>query len=61
MLGDAGVGKSAIVTRYVTDKYQPGHEPTVGVKTSIKAGVALEEGVFNVQITELSGKRTRGR
>ncbi|KAF0293473.1 Ras-related protein Rab-7L1 [Amphibalanus amphitrite] len=58
VLGDAGVGKSAIVTRYVADKYQPDREATVGVRTSTKTGVQLEEGVFNVQITELSAERS---
>ncbi|XP_043234022.1 ras-related protein Rab-7L1-like [Amphibalanus amphitrite] len=61
VLGDAGVGKSAIVTRYVADKYQPDREATVGVRTSTKTGVQLEEGAFNVQITELSASSNSAR
>ena len=30
LLGDAGVGKSAILTQYTDDKFHEGYEPTIG-------------------------------
>ena len=61
ILGDCGVGKSSIVTRYVADRFQSDSEPTVGVRTSTKSGVALQGGLYNVQLIELSGESgTRG-
>ncbi|XP_037086670.1 ras-related protein Rab-7L1-like [Pollicipes pollicipes] len=54
VVGDRGVGKSAIVARYVCDAFCTCHEPTAGVRSSTKTAVSLEDADVTVQITELS-------
>ena len=55
LLGDTGVGKTSIVTNFVTDQYSPDTEATVGA-TFLSKTITLEDKVIRFQIWDTAGQ-----
>ncbi|CAM9544748.1 unnamed protein product, partial [Hapterophycus canaliculatus] len=63
VVGDAGVGKTSVIQRYVNDEFSQTHQPTIGVDFFIKE-VALENGqtiaspgsTVRVQLWDIAGQ-----
>lgn len=55
MLGDSGVGKTALVAQWVHGKYEDGQRPTIGAAYS-KATIVLDGEEHKVQIWDTAGE-----
>ena len=55
LLGDTGVGKTSIVTNFVTDNFAPDTEATVGA-TFLSKTITLEDKVIRFQIWDTAGQ-----
>lgn len=59
MLGEFGVGKTSLVTRFVENKYDDSYLSTIGVKVSRKP-VSFDGLDLNMLLWDLAGGRTFG-
>jgi len=55
IIGDAGVGKSNILTRYTKDEFDPGNNPTIGIEFSSKV-VEIAGKAVKLQIWDTAGQ-----
>merc|ERR1719433_1607352 len=55
MIGDASVGKSSLVQRYVDDRFQLNWIPTIGIDVRLKS-VPLHGKKFKVQVWDTAGQ-----
>ena len=57
LVGDGGVGKSAILERFLgsEERFQAGYKPTIGMEIAVKS-IVIENSVTNFQIWDLAGQ-----
>ncbi|CAK8675898.1 unnamed protein product [Clavelina lepadiformis] len=56
VLGDSGVGKTCITTRFVQDTYDPVFQPTIGAAFSSRHVYAPEGTLYKLQIWDTAGQ-----
>ncbi len=57
LLGDAGVGKTSLLVRYIDDKFQDNYKATLGFDISIM-NITDEETEFSLAIWDIAGQDT---
>ena len=55
LIGDSGVGKSALMMRYVNEQYEDKSIPTIGVDFKIKTSI-INSKIFKLQIWDTAGQ-----
>ncbi|MFW9904023.1 MAG: Rab family GTPase, partial [Candidatus Thorarchaeota archaeon] len=57
LVGDGGVGKSAILERFLGtgDRFQAGYKPTIGMGIAVKS-ILIDDFVINFQIWDIAGQ-----
>ena len=55
MIGDTGVGKTSILSRFVENKFDPYHEFTIGVEFASKT-ISVNNQNIKLQIWDTAGQ-----
>jgi small GTP-binding protein len=55
VVGDVGVGKTSLISRFITGQFNPHHEFTVGIEYGGK-NIAVNNRVLKLQIWDTAGQ-----
>jgi Ras-related protein Rab-2A len=55
VVGDVGVGKSSLISRFITGQYNPNHDLTVGIEFGDKK-IAVNNRILKLQIWDTAGQ-----
>lgn len=55
VVGDVGVGKTSLISRFITGQFNPNHEFTVGIEYGGKS-IAVNNRILKLQIWDTAGQ-----
>ena len=55
IVGDVGVGKTSLISRFITGQFNPNHDLTVGIEFGDKK-IAVNNGTIKLQIWDTAGQ-----